>query len=369
MAKYDFLIVGAGLFGSVFAYEAACAKKTCLVIDRRDAVGGNIRCETWDGINIHLYGAHIFHTKDAELWDYVNRFARFNHYVNSPIANYKGEIYNLPFNMNTFSRMWNVSTPSEARRIIQQQQQASGTEVPKNLEQQAIRLVGHDVYEKLIKGYTEKQWGRPCTELPPSIIKRLPVRYTYDNNYFNDPYQGIPIGGYNQIIDALLEKADVELGSDYHHNRDFWNKKASKVLYTGALDALFDYSLGKLQYRSIRLENRRLQTDNFQGVAVMNYTDRETPYTRIIEHKHFEFGTQDITWISYEYPCSYEETQEPYYPIGDEANVVLHQKYVQIAKQHANLLLGGRLAEYAYYDMDKTIASALKLARTVFEKD
>lgn len=367
MREYDYLIVGAGLFGATFAYEAIAKGKKCLLLEKREVPGGNIFCEERDGINIHAYGAHIFHTSDVEVWKFINQFAEFNHYINSPIANYKGEIFNLPFNMNTFYQMWHTTTPRQAHEMIEKQKQESATIEPRNLEEQAISLVGHDIYEKLIKGYTEKQWGKDCTELPPSIIKRIPVRFIYDNNYFNDPYQGIPKGGYNQIIRTLLAGSEVICDCDYNLDREKWNAMAKKVIYTGTIDSLFDYQLGKLQYRSERFEHIRIEQENYQGVAVVNYTDRETPYTRIIEHKHFEFGKQPVTWISKEYPIDYSLTGEPFYPIGDEVNTTLYNEYRSLANHTPNLILGGRLAEYRYYDMDKTIRSALNLAKHELE--
>lgn len=358
---YDYLIVGSGLFGSVFAHEANKKGYKCLVVEKRDHIGGNIYTYEQDGINIHKYGAHIFHTSNKEAWDYINQFAEFNNFVNSPIANYKGEIYNMPFNMNTFSRMWNIKTPKEAEDIISKQR-SEITEI-NNLEDQAISLVGRDIYEKLIKGYTEKQWGRSCTELPPEIIKRLPVRYTYDNNYFNDRYQGIPIGGYTQIIEKLLDGIEVRLNIDFCENKEELSKLAKKVLYTGALDEYFDYSLGNLQYRSEKFEIERIEEENYQGVAVVNYTEREIPYTRIIEHKHFEKSSSPVTYISKEYPVDYKETGEPYYPINDKANTELYSKYKELAKKDDKLILGGRLALYSYFDMDKTIVAALELVK------
>lgn len=361
---YDYLIVGAGLFGSVFAYEAGKRGKKCLVVEKRDHIGGNIYTYEADGINIHKYGAHIFHTSDKKIWDYVNQFASFNNFVNSPIANYKGEIYNLPFNMNTFSKMWGIITPAQAEEIISEQRKE--VKEINNLEDQAISLIGRDIYEKLVKGYTEKQWGRSCTELPPEIIRRLPVRYTYNNNYFNDFYQGIPIGGYTQIIEKLLEGTEVRLNTDFYEHREELSSLADKVLYTGALDAYFDFSLGHLQYRSEKFETERLETENYQGVAVVNYTEREIPYTRIIEHKHFEAAVSPVTYISKEYPVDYSETGEPYYPVNDKANMGLYSKYRELADKDDKLLLGGRLALYSYFDMDKTIMAALKLVETEF---
>lgn len=358
--KYDYLIAGAGLFSSVFAYEAKKRSKKCLVVDRRNHIGGNIYCEQQDGINIHKYGAHIFHTSNKKVWDYVNQFAEFNNYINSPVANYNGEIYNLPFNMNTFSKMWSISTPQQAETIINKQKQAI-THEPQNLEEQAISLVGTDIYTKLIKGYTEKQWGRKCTELPAFIIKRLPVRYTYDNNYFNDRYQGIPIGGYNKIIEKMLEDIDVELNCDYNICFDKDQKIAEKVIYTGAIDEYFNYQLGHLEYRGLKFETERLEQENYQGVAVMNFTDSKTPYTRIIEHKHFEFGKQPVTYITKEYPQDWKLGEEAYYPVNDDKNQELYAKYKELANKEKNVIFGGRLGEYKYYDMDKVIESALNL--------
>ena len=362
---YDYLVVGSGLFGAVFAHEARKNGKSVLMLERRNHVGGNIYCEELDGINIHKYGAHIFHTSYKEVWEYVNRFVEFNNYVNSPVANYKGELYNLPFNMNTFTKLWGVVTPQEAaNRIAQQRTVIQGT--PQNLEEQAISLVGTDIYTKLIKGYTEKQWGCSCTELPAFIIKRLPVRYTFDNNYFNDKYQGIPIGGYNKLIDALLEGIEVRLGIDYNDNPAEYSKLATKVVYTGPIDAYFVYSLGRLEYRGLRFETERLEEFNHQGVAVMNYTQREIPYTRIIEHKHFEFGTQPVTYITKEYPADWHPGEEAYYPVNNDKNQQLYEKYAALAKQESNVIFGGRLAEYKYYDMDDVIKSALICAEKEF---
>lgn len=358
--KYDYLIVGSGLFGSTFAYEAGKRGKTCLVIDKRSHAGGNIFCENIDGINIHKYGAHIFHTSNKEIWQYINQFAEFNNYVNSPVANYKGEIYNLPFNMNTFSKMWNISTPEEAEKIIAEQRRVI-THEPQNLEEQAISLVGTDIYEKLIKGYTEKQWGKSCKELPAFIIKRLPVRLIYNNNYFNDRYQGIPIGGYNQIIEKMLAQADVILNADFNDDRIYYKDIAEKIIYTGSIDSYFDYQLGYLEYRSLRFEIEKAEEVNYQGVAVMNFTDRETPYTRIIEHKHFEFGNQPVSYITKEYPQDWDITKEAYYPVNNEKNQELYARYLKLTEKEHNVLFGGRLAEYKYYDMDKVIESALNL--------
>lgn len=362
---YDYLVVGSGLFGAVFAHEARKNGKSVLMLERRNHVGGNIYCEELDGINIHKYGAHIFHTSYKDVWEYVNQFVEFNNYVNSPVANYKGELYNLPFNMNTFTKLWGVVTPQEAaNRIAQQRTVIHGT--PQNLEEQAISLVGNDIYTKLIKGYTEKQWGCSCTELPAFIIKRLPVRYTFDNNYFNDKYQGIPIGGYNKLIDALLEGIEVRLGIDYNDNSAEYRKLAAKVVYTGPIDAYFAYSLGRLEYRGLHFETERLEELNHQGVAVMNYTQREIPYTRIIEHKHFEFGTQPVTYITKEYPADWHPGEEAYYPVNNDKNQQLYEKYAVLAVQESNVIFGGRLAEYKYYDMDDVIKSALICADKEF---
>lgn len=362
---YDYLVVGSGLFGAIFAHEARKNGKSVLMLERRNHVGGNIYCEKLDGINIHKYGAHIFHTSYKDVWEYVNQFVEFNNYVNSPVANYKGELYNLPFNMNTFTKLWGVVTPKDAaNRIAQQRTVIQGT--PQNLEEQAISLVGTDIYTKLIKGYTEKQWGCSCTELPAFIIKRLPVRYTFDNNYFNDKYQGIPIGGYNKLIDALLEGIEVRLGIDYNDNSAEYRKLAAKVVYTGPIDAYFAYSLGRLEYRGLRFETERLEELNHQGVAVMNYTQREIPYTRIIEHKHFEFGTQPVTYITKEYPADWHPGEEAYYPVNNDKNQQLYEKYAALAVQESNVIFGGRLAEYKYYDMDDVIKSALICAEKEF---
>lgn len=358
--KYDYLVVGAGPFGSVFAHEAHKRGKKVLVIDRRNHIGGNMYCENKDGINIHVYGAHIFHTSIKEVWDYVNQFAAFNNYVNSPVANYKGEMYNLPFNMNTFSKMWGISTPAEAKAIIEEQR-ASITGTPKNLEEQAISLVGKDIYEKLIKGYTEKQWGRPCTEIPSFIIKRLPVRYTYDNNYFNDRYQGIPEGGYTKLIENILEGIEVRLGVDFIKEREELSALADKIVYTGPIDEYYNYEFGQLEYRGLRFETEKIETENYQGVAVVNYTEAEVPYTRVIEHKHFEFGKQPVSYVTKEYPADWKVGDEAYYPVNNEKNQDLYVKYALKAKEEKNVIFGGRLAEYVYYDMDKVIASALRL--------
>lgn len=359
MKHYDYLVVGAGLYGAVFAYEAKKRGKEVLVIDRRDHKGGNIYCEDVNGINVHKYGAHIFHTSNKKVWEYVNRFAEFNRYTNSPVANYKGELYNLPFNMNTFNKMWGVITPQEAAAKIEEQRKEAGITEPKNLEEQAISLVGKDIYEKLIKGYTQKQWGRKCTELPSFIIKRLPVRLTFDNNYFNDLYQGIPMGGYNVIIDKMLDGVEVELGTDYLANKDKYENIADKIIFTGPIDEFYDYCFGPLEYRSVRFETEELPVENYQGNAVINYTDEETPYTRIIEHKHFEFGTQPTTVISKEYSAEWKVGDEPYYPVNNDKNAALYQKYLDKSKEENKVIFGGRLGEYKYYDMDKVIESAL----------
>ncbi|MBO5604620.1 MAG: UDP-galactopyranose mutase [Acidaminococcaceae bacterium] len=363
---FDYLVVGSGLFGSIFAYEAKKRGKKVLVIERRNHTGGNIYCEKKDGINIHKYGAHIFHTSLEEVWEYVNRFVRFNNYVNSPVANYKGELYNLPFNMNTFTKLWNIVTPAQAAAKIAEQRKAIQGE-PKNLEEQAISLVGTDIYTKLIKGYTEKQWGRSCTELPAFIIKRLPVRYTFDNNYFNDRYQGIPEGGYNQIIEKLLDGIEVRLNVDFNEQRDAYKNIAKKIVYTGPVDAYFGYKLGQLEYRGLKFETERLEMENYQGIAVMNYTEREVPYTRVIEHKHFEFGKQPVTYVTKEYPADWKPGDEAYYPVNNDRNQALYQKYADLAKAEGNVIFGGRLAEYKYYDMDKVIESALQLVKTEFK--
>ena len=363
---YDFLIIGSGLFGAVFAHEAHSAGKRVLMLERRSHVGGNIYCEEKEGIRIHKYGAHIFHTSDREVWDYVNRFVSFNNYINSPVANYRGELYNLPFNMNTFAKMWGVTTPAEAAAKIEEQRRAAGIKEPQNLEEQAISLIGTDIYTKLIKGYTEKQWGRSCTELPAFIIRRLPVRYTFDNNYFNDRYQGIPVGGYNRLILALLDGIEVRTGEDYNLPaiRERYRDAARTIVYTGAIDAYFGYALGTLAYRGLRFETERLEEENHQGVAVMNYTAREIPYTRIIEHKHFEFGTQPVTYITREYPADWHPGEEAYYPVNDAENQALYARYAALAKKEDGTIFGGRLAEYRYYDMDDVIRRALDCARS-----
>ena len=362
MKKYDYILVGSGLYSGVFAWFAKQKGKKCLVLEKRDHIGGNVYCENTEGIHVHKYGAHIFHTSNKEVWQFVNSLAEFNRYTNSPVANYKGEMYNMPFNMNTFSKMWNISTPAEAKKIIEEQKKEITGE-PKNLEEQAISLVGREIYEKLVKGYTEKQWGRDCTALPAFIIKRLPVRYTYDNNYFNDLYQGIPIGGYNVIIDRLFEGCDIETGVDYLEKKEYYDGLGEKIVYTGTIDAYYKYQFGKLEYRSLRFESEVLDEENHQGVAVVNYTDRETPYTRIIEHKHFEFGTQPKTVITREYPVTWQEGMDPYYPVNDEKNQALYQKYAKLAEKEEHVIFGGRLGEYKYYDMDKVIASAMACAK------
>lgn len=362
MKKYDYILVGSGLYSGVFAWFAKQKGKKCLVLEKRDHIGGNVYCENTEGIHVHKYGAHIFHTSNKEVWQFVNSLAEFNRYTNSPVANYKGEMYNMPFNMNTFSKMWNISTPAEAKKIIEEQKKEITGE-PKNLEEQAISLVGREIYKKLVKGYTEKQWGRDCTTLPAFIIKRLPVRYTYDNNYFNDLYQGIPIGGYNVIIDRLFEGCDIETGVDYLEKKEYYDSLGEKIVYTGTIDAYYKYQFGKLEYRSLRFESEVLDEENHQGVAVVNYTDRETPYTRIIEHKHFEFGTQPKTVITREYPVTWQEGMEPYYPVNDEKNQALYQKYAKLAEKEEHVIFGGRLGEYKYYDMDKVIASAMACAK------
>ena len=366
---YDYLIVGAGLYGASFAQQAKEAGKSVLVIDRRNHIGGNVYTEEVEGIQVHKYGAHIFHTNDRLVWDYVNRFAEFNRYTNSPVANYKGELYSLPFNMYTFNKMWNVVTPQEAADKIAQQRTAAGITEPKNLEEQAISLVGTDIYEKLVKGYTEKQWGRPCTELPSFIIKRLPVRLTFDNNYFNAKYQGIPMGGYTKMVEKMLDGIEVKLNVDYLENKAQWDAVADKVIYTGSIDSYFDYCYGHLSYRSVRFETEVLDIPNYQGNAVVNYTDRETPYTRIIEHKFFEFGTQPKTVISREYSSEWHPGVEPYYPVNDEKNSALYAKYKALAEKEEKVVFGGRLGEYRYYDMDAVLLSALKFSNLELHKE
>jgi len=360
MEHYDYLVVGSGLFGATFAHEAVKAGKSVLVLEKRDHIAGNIYTEKVEDIDVHKYGAHIFHTSDKKVWNYVNDLVEFNNFVNSPVANYKGEMYNMPFNMNTFSKMFGISTPKEAQEAIAAER-AEITGEPQNLEEQAISLVGRTIYSKLVKGYTEKQWGRDCTELPAFIIKRLPVRYTYDNNYFNDRYQGIPEEGYTVLVEKLLEGCDVRTGVNFLDDRDHWLAMADRCVYTGPIDEFYGYKLGKLEYRSLKFETEILNEENHQGVAVVNYTDRETPYTRIIEHKHFNFGTQEKTVITREYPAEWEEGMEPYYPVNNEKNGALYAEYEKLAEQEG-ILFGGRLAQYKYYDMDDTVAAALELA-------
>ena len=364
--KYDYLIVGAGLFGAVFAREAVQRGKRVLVLDRRDHIGGNIYTKEIEGIQVHQYGAHIFHTSDKRIWEYVNQFAEFNNYINSPIAIYKDELYNLPFNMNTFSKMWKIRTPKEAKEKIQEQIRELNIQEPKNLEEQALSLAGRDVYEKLIKGYTEKQWGRDCRELPAFIIKRLPFRFTYDNNYFNDRFQGIPMGGYTRIVEKMLEGCQVRTGTDYFSFRKEYPEIAEKTVFTGMIDEYFGYCLGALEYRSVRFETEVLDCENYQGNAVVNYTDREVPYTRIIEHKHFEFGKQPKTVISREYSSEWKVGMEPYYPVNDEKNNGLYSRYKALAEKEEKVIFGGRLGQYRYYDMDKVIAAALEAAEREF---
>lgn len=372
--KYDYLIVGAGLFGAIFAHEAKKAGKKVMVIDRRDHIGGNIYTKEVEGIQVHQYGAHIFHTSDKEVWDYIQQFAEFNRYTNSPVARYKDELYNLPFNMNTFSKMWGVRTPAEAKEIIQRQIREAGITEPKNLEEQAISLVGKDIYEKLVKGYTEKQWGRRATELPSFIIRRLPVRYVYDNNYFNDKYQGIPVGGYTKIIERMLEGTEVRLMTDFFADREILAKEAENIVFTGMIDAYYDYCFGELEYRSLRFETEVLDMENYQGNAVVNYTEYEVPYTRIIEHKHFEYGCQggyggdgsgvsDKTVITREYPAAWSRGEEPYYPMNDEKNNALYARYRELADQEEHVIFGGRLGMYRYYDMHQVVKEALKCVR------
>lgn len=365
MAKYDYLIVGAGLYGACFSYIATQKGKKCLIIDKRPHVGGNLYCENIEGINVHKYGAHIFHTSNKEVWNFVTSLVDFNNYVNSPIANYKGKLYNLPFNMNTFHALWGVTTPEDASRMIRTQMEESGITKPSNLEEQAISLVGKDIYEILIKGYTEKQWGRKCNELPASIIKRLPVRFTFDNNYFNDTYQGIPIGGYNKLFDKLLSGATVLTDTDFFSNREYFKSVADKIVFTGPIDQYFNYRFGKLEYRTVRFESEILNVKNYQGVAVMNYTDSDTPYTRIIEHKHFEFGQQEKTVISKEYSSEWKENSEPYYPINNDRNNSLYLKYKELADNEENIIFGGRLSEYKYYDMHHIVEQVIKSADSI----
>lgn len=376
MIHYDFLIVGSGLFGATFAHQAKQAGKKCLVIDRRPQLGGNVYCEESEGIHVHTYGAHIFHTSNKEVWDFVNALVPFNRYTNCPVANFKGELYNLPFNMNTFYQMWGVHTPEEAQaKIAEQRAEAvaalNGRE-PANLEEQALMLVGKDIYIKLIKSYTEKQWGRPCTELPAFIIRRLPLRFIFDNNYFNDPFQGIPIGGYNVLIEKLLDGVDTRTNCDFFEHREELSALADTIIYTGAIDAFYGYQFGKLQYRTVRFETETLNQPNFQGNAVINYTDRETPFTRIIEHKHFESFGQAVydnpkTIISREYSTEWQPGMEPYYPVNDDTNAALYARYKELADKERNVFFGGRLAEYKYYDMAPTIEQALRLAKDILK--
>ncbi|MCW0508563.1 UDP-galactopyranose mutase [Riemerella anatipestifer] len=364
--QYDYLIVGSGLFGAVFACEMTKKGKKCLVIERREHIAGNIYTENIEGINVHKYGAHIFHTSNKEVWDYVNSFVEFNRYTNSPIANYKGNLYNLPFNMNTFYQLWGVKTPAEARAKIEEQRAEYKHIVePKNLEEQALVLGGKDLYEKLIKGYTEKQWGRPATEIPAFIIRRLPFRFTFDNNYFNDTYQGVPNGGYTLLVEKMLEGIEVRLNTDYFKNREHWDSIAETIVYTGKIDEFFDFQYGALDYRSLRFETEILDEANYQGNAVVNYTEREIPFTRIIEHKHFEFGTQPKTIITREYPQDMAEGEEAYYPINDERNQAVYQKYKALADECGNVIFGGRLAEYKYYDMHQVVAKALEMIASI----
>ena len=374
MTHYDYLIVGSGLFGATFAYKVHQAGKKCLVIDKRLHLGGNVYCESIEGINVHKFGAHIFHTSNKEVWDFVNQFVEFNRYTNCPVANYKGRLYNLPFNMNTFHQMWGITTPEEAMRKIEEQKALVSMDgEPRNLEEQALRLVGSDIYEALIKGYTEKQWGRPCTELPAFIIRRLPLRFVFDNNYFNDTYQGIPIGGYNKLIDVLLEGVETRVNTDFFAHKEELLSMAEKVVYTGPIDEFYDYRFGRLQYRTVRFEQEVLDVPNYQGNAVVNYTEREVPYTRIIEHKHFESFGQAVydnpkTVISKEYSVEFKEGMEPYYPVNDEKNTVLYNQYKALAEQEENVYFGGRLAEYKYYDMAPTIEKAMELAKKVLKE-
>lgn len=367
--EYDYLVVGAGLFGAVFAHEAALAGKRCLVIDKRNHAGGNIYCQETEGIQVHAYGAHIFHTDQAEIWEYANRFVRFNRFTNAPLARYRDELYNLPFNMNTFHQLWGVKTPAEARaRLAVECEKYAYIETPANLEEQALKLGGKDIYERLIKGYTEKQWGRSARELPAFIIRRLPFRFTFDNNYFNDAYQGIPVGGYNKLIAALLEGIEVRLSCNYLEDRPYWDSLADRILFTGCIDAFFDYRYGHLEYRSLRFESALLEIPDFQGNAVVNYTERDIPFTRIIEHKHFEFGQQPCTVITHEYPKAFQPGKEPYYPVNDEKNTRLFQSYQQLAAAHPQVLFGGRLAQYTYADMDDTMAAALQLWKKEYQR-
>lgn len=372
MSKYHYVIVGSGLYGCVFAYLAKQAGKKCLVVEKRNHLGGNAYCDNIEGINVHKYGAHIFHTSNKEVWNFVNQFAEFNRYTNSPIANYKGRLFNLPFNMNTFYQMWGVTTPEQAISIIEQQKKSANIGEPENLEQQAISLVGKDIYETLIKGYTEKQWGRKCTELPAFIIKRLPLRFTFNNNYFNDRFQGIPLGGYNKIIKALLEGIDTETGVDFFDHRSHYEQIAEKIVFTGCIDKYYNYTFGKLEYRSLKFETQTIDTQNYQGNAVVNFTDRETPYTRIIEHKHFEPENpayfNDKTVITKEFPMEFNGSNDPIYPVNNQQNTDLYNKYKALSMQEHNVIFGGRLAEYKYYDMDKVIEKALSDGKREFKQ-
>jgi len=361
--KYDYLIVGAGLFGAVFAHEATQKGKKCLVIDKRNHIGGNIYTYEEAGIQVHKYGAHIFHTSDEKVWQYINQFTAFNRFTNSPMARYGDKLYNMPFNMNTFHQLWGVTTPQEAKEKIACQVKEAGITEPKNLEEQAISMVGKDIYEILVKGYTAKQWGRPCDQLPSFIIKRLPVRFTFDNNYFNDLYQGIPVNGYTAIVEKMLEGAEIRLGCDFFENRAEWENMADRIVFTGMIDQYYDYCYGELEYRGLRFETETLDTDNFQGNAVINYNEYEVPYTRIIEHKHFAFGTQEKTVITREYPAKWERGQEPYYPVNNERNNALYEKYHALADKEQNVIFGGRLGQYKYYDMHQVIAAALSCAQ------
>lgn len=361
--EYDYLIVGTGLFGAIFAYEANKLGKKCLVIDKRSHIAGNIYTEEINKINVHKYGAHIFHTSNKEVWDYINQFANFNNYINSPVAIYKNELYNMPFNMNTFNKLWNVVTPNEARQKIQEEIEKEKIEIPQNLEEQAISLVGRTLYEKLVKGYTEKQWGKKATELPAFIIKRIPVRFIYDNNYFRDKYQGIPIGGYTKIIEKMLNGIEVKLDTDFFTNREYFENIADKIIFTGMIDQFYDYQFGELEYRSLRFETEELKQSNYQGNAVVNYTEYEIPYTRIIEHKHFEYIDSEDTIITREYPDKWNKEKEPYYPINDQKNEDLYHKYEKLAKQQNKVIFGGRLGKYKYYDMDKVIEESMKLVK------
>jgi UDP-galactopyranose mutase len=367
--EYDYLIVGAGLYGAIFAHEATKRGKKCIVIDKRPHIAGNIYTKPVEGINVHTYGAHIFHTSNKKIWDYVNSFVEFNRYTNAPVANFNGELYNLPFNMNTFYQLWKVKTPAEAKAKLEEQIGDAFVQDPQNLEEQALSLVGKDIYHKLIKAYTEKQWGRKATELPAFIIKRLPVRFTFDNNYFNDTYQGIPNGGYTLIIEKMLEGIETRLGVDYFADRTALNDLAETVVYTGMIDEFYDYRFGTLEYRSLRFEHQTLDTDNYQGNAVVNYTDAETPYTRIIEHKHFEFGTQEKTVITREYSSEWKKGDEPYYPVNDAKNEEMFKQYKELSRLESNVIFGGRLADYKYYDMHHVVGIALKKVSEVFKEE